>query len=418
MDGSTVTSIIVILVLILFSAYFSATETAFTSLNLVRVTSMAKAGKKRASLVMKLSEQFDKLLSTILVGNNIVNIAATSMTTVLFVELFGSLGATLSTVVLTIVLLIFGEVSPKSIAKEAPEKVAMFSAPMLKVFMVVLTPVNFLFAQWKKLLSKVMGQKDSLAMTEEELRTMVTMANQEGAIDAGDKALIESALLFGDQTAEDILTPRVDIVGVRLGMTPQEVAQLFVESGYSRLPVYEDSLDRIVGVLHLRDVFAKITVGHNDLMSVAGAVVHVAPTTRISALLKLLQQKKTHIAVVADEHGGTQGIITLEDILEELVGEIWDEHDEAVEPFVEIATGVYRVQCDADVEDLFALFHLQAECHSSRVSGWVMEKLGRVPVVGDSFSFQNVHVTVDNVENHRPLVCTIRVESSVKDVEA
>ncbi len=401
-------SIIALVILILFSAYFSATETAFSTINKIRIKNMAENGSQKAALVLHFSEDYNKLLSTILVGNNIVNIAATAIATVLFVKIYGDIGATISTVIITIVVLIFGEISPKTLAKEAPEKFALFSAPILRVFMVILTPVNFLFGQWKKLLGKLFKHDDSQSITEEELLSLVTEAEHEGVIDEEDSDLIHSVIDFNDSRVEDILTPRVDIFALEKEAGEAETRKMFIETGFSRIPVYDDTIDNIIGVLHIRD-FIKMEGKKIALEDIITPVVYVTPAMKINDLLKLLQEEKIHLAVVTDEFGSITGIVTMEDILEELIGEIWDEHDKVIEEFVTLPDGRIKVNCRVDMDEMSAVFNISGEFDYVTASGWVMECLGKIPEQGDSFDYENLHVTVTKTEHHRPLEIIVEV---------
>ena len=405
MDPSSLTMTAAIVMLICLSAYFSATETAFSSLNRIRLKSKAEAGDRRAALTLELAEDYDRLLSTVLIGNNIVNITATTVGTVLFTKLVGEgYGPTVSTIVLTVAVLIFGEISPKSIAKESPERFAMWSAPVLRIFLAVLRPVNFLFAQWKRLLSHVFHTADDPGITEEELITMVSEAESEGGLDAHESELIRSAIEFSDLEAGDILTPRVDLVAIPEDAAMEAVAAAFAESGYSRLPVYRRSIDEIVGVLHEKDFYAARYRGQNTLKNAVGPVHYTTPNARIDQLLRVLQKEKVHMAVVVDEYGGTEGIVTMEDIMEELVGEIWDEHDEVVEQFRKQGDGSYLIDCSADLTDLYDLFSVRGgDCDASTVSGWVIEQLGRVPKDGDRFQADGLDVTVTRADQRRVL---------------
>ncbi len=409
MDSTSIAMTAAILLLITMSAYFSATETAFSSLNKIRLKSKAEAGNRRAALTLQLAEDYDRLLSTILIGNNIVNITASTVATILFIRLVGqAYGPTLSTVVLTVVVLVFGEVSPKSIAKERPEQFAMWSAPVLRVFLVLLRPLNFLFAQWKRLLSRVIRTSEDSGITEEELITMVSEAESEGGLDEHESELIRSAIEFGDLEVGDILTPRVEIAAVPEDATMDEVAAVFAESGFSRLPVYHDTVDDIVGVLHEKDFYAARYRGQRDLTGCVGAVQFTTPNTAIGALLRTLQREKSHMAVVVDEYGGTEGIVTLEDIVEELVGEIWDEHDEVVEQFRRQEDGSYLVACAADLSDLYDLFSLRGDCDASTVSGWVIDQLGGLPHAGDHFQAEGLDVTVTRADQRHVLEIQVR----------
>lgn len=277
MDSDSIASIIGIGMLVLCSAYFSATETAFSSLNRIRIKNMAENGSKKAALVQKLYDDYDKLLSTILVGNNIVNIALASIATVLFVRYFGNTGVSLSTLVTTVVVLIFGEISPKSLAKESPEKFAMLSAPILRALIILLTPVNFLFTQWKKLLSKLFKSTDDKSITEEELLTIIEEAEHDGAIDEEDKQLIHSVIDFNDSRAGDILTPRVDIIGISKDATVDEISSAFIQAGYSRIPVFDRTIDNIIGVIHIRDFFELIVNNNKAVDKIITPAVFITP---------------------------------------------------------------------------------------------------------------------------------------------
>ena len=409
-DSSSLTMIIILVVLVILSAYFSATETAFTSLNRIRLKSKADAGNRRAALALKLVDQYDNLLSTILVGNNIVNLSASSLATVFFTEgLRLQNGAVISTAVITIVVLVFGEVSPKSLAKEYPESFAMFSAPIMRILMVILTPVNFLFSLLKKLLSKVFHKEGDSGITEEELVTMVDQAESEGGLDQHESKLIRSAIEFNDMEVDEILTPRVDIVAVEDTDSMEDIAQAFAESGYSRLPVYHEDIDDIIGVIHEKDFHAARYRGITDMKSFTGPMLYTTGNTKISELLRILQREKAHMVIVVDEYGGTEGLVTLEDIVEELVGEIWDEHDEVIEEFKKQEDGSYLISCSADLTDLFDLFAIKGECDANTISGWVMEQIGRIPEEGDHFVSDGLDVTVTKVDHRRVLEIRVRV---------
>ena len=408
-DSSSLTMIVILILLVILSAYFSATETAFTSLNRIRLKSKADAGNRRAALALRLVDQYDNLLSTILVGNNIVNLSASSLATVFFTEgLRLQNGAVISTAVITIVVLVFGEVSPKSLAKEYPESFALFSAPIMRILMVILTPVNFLFSLLKKLLSKVFHKQGDSGITEEELVTMVDQAESEGGLDQHESKLIRSAIEFNDMEVDEILTPRVDIVAVEDTDSMDDIAQAFAESGYSRLPVYHEDIDDIIGVIHEKDFHAARYRGQTDVKAITGPMLYTTGNTKISELLRILQREKAHMVIVVDEYGGTEGLVTLEDIVEELVGEIWDEHDEVIEEFKKQEDGSYLISCSADLTDLFDLFSIKGECDANTISGWVMEQIGRIPEEGDHFVSDGLDVTVTKVDHRR--VLEIRVE--------
>ncbi len=403
--GSDTISLIIIIICLIMSAYFSATETAFSSLNRIRIKNMAEKGNKKAALVLQLSENYDSVLSTILIGNNIVNIGSASLATVLFVNMLGNeAGPSVSTAVTTVVVLIFGEVSPKSIAKESPEKFAMFSAPFLHMLMIVLTPFNFLFKQWKKLLSLLFKSSDDNGITEEELLSIVEEAKQDGGIDEQESMLIRSAIEFTEQEAIDILTPRIDITAVSTEATKEEIAEVFAETAYSRLPLYEESIDHVVGIIYQKDFHNYVYNTDKEISEIVRPALFVPETKKIGALLKELQQKKLHIAVVLDEYGGTVGIITLEDILEELVGEIWDEHDEVSSEIERKSEDEYIVSGSANVEKLFESLDIEKpedETQVITVNGWVMNELGKVPEKDDSFEYKGYRVKVLEIDGKR-----------------
>lgn len=408
MDSSLIGMTVAIVILVMCSAYFSATETAFTSLNTIRMKTWAENGDKRAARALAVGEDYDKLLSSILIGNNIVNITATTISTLLFTKIFVTYGATISTVVITIVVLIFGEISPKSVAKEFPERFAMFSAPILRVIILVLTPLNFLFSMWKKLLSKIFKPSGDDGITEEELMGIVDQAESEGGLDAHEGDLIRASIEFNDLDVSDILTPRVDLVAVDEESTMQEVGALFVENGYSRLPVYHETIDNIIGVIHQKDFYKARVRGEDRLAMIKSPVVYTTPNTKIFKLLRILQMNKVHMAVVVDEYGGTEGIVTLEDILEELVGEIWDEHDEVTEFLHKQPDGSYNIDCTTDLDDMYDLFEIKGECEASTVSGWVLEQIDRIPKQGDHFIAEGLEVTVTAVDNRRVMEINVK----------
>ena len=389
MDDGSMTLWVTLVILVAFSAFFSASETAFSSLNQIRLKSRADDGDRTAARVLAMSEQYDKLLSTILIGNNIVNIAAASIGTIIFTKMLGAeRGATVSTMVLTIVVLIFGEVTPKSLAKEMPETIATAVAPVLSLLMLVLTPLTWLFTQWKRLLSHFVHSSESDTITEGELMTMVSEAENDGELTDRESELIRSAIEFDDVEVEEILTPRVDVVAVADDISLEELAQTFAESGYSRLPVYHGTIDNIIGVVHEKDFYIARLKKATKIEDLVAPTLYTTGSTQISQLLRTLREQHHHMAVVVDEYGGTEGIITLEDILEELVGEIWDEHDEVTEDFRKQSDGSWLVSGSASVDDLFETLDLpeDEDIDSNTVNGLVQEKTCHLPKVGDHFS--------------------------------
>lgn len=406
-----ITYIIIMGALVLFSAYFSATETAFSCLNKTRLKALAEKGSKKAEKTLILAEGYDKLLSTILIGNNIVNIALASIGTMLFLKLIADadLAATVSTAVVTVVVLIFGEISPKSIAKDCPERFAMFSTPFLRLLIVLLSPLNFLFGLWKKLLSLIIRVEDNEKMSQEELLMLVEEVEQEGAIDTEEGDLIRNAIEFTGQKAQDILTHRVDLVAVDKEDTKEEIARVFFDSRFTRLPVYEQTIDNIVGILHMKDFFTVDGISQEPLEELMTEPLYIQESIMIDDLLREFQTNKTHIAVVVDEYGGTVGVVTMEDIFEELVGEIWDEHDEIVEEFHKISETDYLVDCSVDFEDFAEFFGIEDQTENRSLGGWVMEKLDKIPEVADTFTFDNVTVEITEIDSHRATYVRVTV---------
>ena len=403
MGSHSIWSVIAIVVLVIMSAYFSATETAFTSLNRIRVKNMAGEGNKKAKLVMKLSDEYDKLLSAILIGNNIVNIAMTAIATVLFVGIYGAdVGATAATLLITIVVLIFGEITPKNVAKEKPEKFAMFSARIIHFFMILLTPLIVIFSGWKKLISKLFKLDYDNVITEEELITIVEEAETEGGIGEEQSELIQNAIEFNDLDAWDVLTPRV---------------------GFSRLPVYEDEIDNILGVLNQKDFHNEIYGTKKKVSEYIKQVVFVAGTIKISVLLKKMQQAKTHIAVVVDEYGGTEGIVTMEDIIEELVGEIYDEHDiQASQDIIQLRDGSYRVLGSANIDKVLDFFDEEDDdIDATTVNGFIVSELDNLPRAGDMFTYETAgkifHVRVTKADEKKALEANFIIEEKPQEEE-
>lgn len=408
-------TITVMLICIILSAYFSATETAFLSMNKTRVKALAEKGSKKAKLALKLSENYDKLISTILIGNNIVNITLASLGTVLFVSLLGDVGATISTAVITVTVLIFGEISPKSIAKDCPEKFALFSSPIINVLIILFTPLNFLFSQWKKLISKMFRVENDSKMSQEELLMLVNEVQQDGSIDENESELLKNVIEFGDLKAQDILTPRVDLEAVSIKATNEEIARHFTDSRFSRLLVYEDTIDKVVGVIHQKDFYCGTGMTDKPLEKIMTPPMFVPNAERLDSLLQALQANKSHIAVVIDEYGGTLGIITMEDILEELVGDIWDEHDEVEIPIREIKENTYSVDGSVSVDDFCEQFEIENDSDSVSLSGWIMERLERIPEEGDTLSYENLEITVTKTDGRR--VESVQVSVHEKELE-
>ena len=409
-----------LVILVGFSAFFSASETAFSSLNQIRLKSRAEDGDSSAARVLAMAEQYDKLLSTILIGNNIVNIAAASIGTILFTQMLGAeRGATVSTIVLTIIVLIFGEVTPKSLAKEMPEKVATAVSPFLVLLMALMTPLTWLFTQWKKLLGHFVHSGEADTITEGELMTMVSEAENDGELTDRESELIRSAIEFDDVEVEEILTPRVDVVAVEDDIPLEELAQTFAESGYSRLPVYHGTIYNIIGVVHEKDFYIARLKKATKIDDLVVPTLYTTGSTQISQLLRTLREQHHHLAVVVDEYGGTEGIITLEDILEELVGEIWDEHDEVTEDFRKQSDGSWLVSGSASVDDLYEELDLPEEedIDSNTVNGLVQEKTCHLPKVGDRFTLGEYDGVVTRTAKRRVTEVRLTPAAPAEDAE-
>ncbi len=401
------TQIIIMVICLILSAYFSATETAFSCSNKTRLRAMAERGNKKAALVVELSEKYDRLISTILIGNNIVNILLSSISTLFFINLLRNTNAhnyaaTISTAVATVAVLIFGEITPKSIANDFPEKFAMFSAPFIKALIWLLMPLNIIFSGWKKLVGKLFKAEEEDNMAQEELLMMVEEAEQDGDIDTDEGDLLRNAIEFSDLKAEDILTHRVDLEVLPVDASKKEIAQMFTETRFSRIPIYEDNIDNIIGVIHQKDFYVGSGVTTEPIKDIISPVLFVHQSEMADDLLRKLQKEKSHIAVVVDEYGGTLGIVTMEDILEQLVGDIWDEHDEVVEEFKEIDEDTFIIDCGMNLDDFCEEFDIKADSDSVSVGGWVAEQIGNIPNVNDSFTFENrLVITVTQADSHR-----------------
>jgi len=405
---------VLVVACIAMSAFFSGSETAFATVNKIRMKNLAAEGNKKAEKVLRISEDYDKTLSAILIGNNIVNIASASMGTVICTAFFGANGAWISTIIMTLVVLVFGEITPKTFAKDNAESFSLAIVNVLDIIVKVLSPLAFVFLQLKNCISKK-GDAAQPTVTEQELKYIIEESQNEGVLEEQESQLVQSALDFDETTVNEVLTPRVDVVAVDIGEDVEEIKRLFLEEGYSRLPVYQGSIDTILGVIHSKDFFrAYLKNNHLDLHSILQKTVYVPPKKRISELLKELQKLKSHMAIVTDQYGGTIGVITLEDILEELVGDIWDESDEEEVDMVELSDNHYEVSGDLNVEDFlhdigFEYRESELEEIPSTFAGWALETFERIPDEGDSFSYKNLTITVKKVFDQRILKLDVQV---------
>ena len=390
---------------IALSAFFSATETAFSASNRVKLKTVDGPRKGRAQLALKLLEQYDSLLTTVLIGNNLVNIAGTAIATVLFTTRIMAgqeeLGATVASVVMTLVVLFFGEVGPKTLAKQQPEKYAMSVSPVIRVLMVLLRPLDLLFGVWRKLLSKLVRPEPEENQIEEELITMIDEAQTDGNIEEEEGELIRSAIGFHEQNAADIMTPRVDVTALEDTAGIEEAAELFRKTWYSRIPVYHEDLDHIVGILHEKDFYKMTHEGCTDIRRIMKEAYFAPASLSVGNLLRQFQKAKTHMMVLLDEYGGTEGIVTLEDVLEELVGEIYDEHDEVNEEVVEKEDGSLVVDASMQLQELLEKYNIPNNYDADTVGGWAAEMLEKVPETGDSFTLSGQRFTVAEMDGFR-----------------
>lgn len=397
MEKSDLGKVVLVIAMMVFSALFSSTETAFSSVNKLRLKNYESQGDKRAAKALKLANRFDDVLTAVLIGNNIVNIATSSVSTVLFVSIFGSKGVGISTAVITVLVLIFCEVLPKSYAKKNAEKMALSFAGPLSVLVTVLKPAVFLFNKLSSLVSK---GDDAPSVTEDELKYMIDEIEEQGVIEEQESELVKSALEFDEITVNEILIPRVKVVGVEKSATIDEIKEIFTNEMYSRLPVYEKSLDDIVGIITNKAFFKMLVDGGNDISAIIQEVPHIADSKLISEAMKYMQRSKVHLAVVTDQYGGTKGIITLEDIIEELVGEIYDEDDEIITNIVRLEDGRYEIAGDTSISDMLDLLELDEDMiHTdyTSVGGWVTDIMEHIPESGETAESGIFRVTAAEV---------------------
>ena len=399
----------VLVLLIAGSAFFSGSETALSTFNRVRMKNAAEEGDKKAKKVLKVADDYDKTISTILIGNNIVNIASSSLATVLLLKLFPQNCALISTVVMTVIVLIFGEVTPKSMCKVNADKVAPVIAPIIDMLRTIFTPVSFLLVKLTNLLNKN-ADDDQPSVTEEELISIIESIEEEGVLDEAESDLVQSALEFDEIEVQEVLTHRVDMIAMDMDDPWEDQLKLVQSEGISRFPVYEDTIDHIVGVVRAKDLLLAEVSGQRDLRKLITPVMFVHSTMSISTLLNDLRRQKMQMAIVTDDYGGTLGLVTMEDCLEELVGEIWDEYDKVEEEFVDLGNDVYEVSGEMNIYDMFDNLDINTrnfESDYNTLSGWCVEQMEHIPQVGESFSYENLRVTVKEMEEQRITKLTV-----------
>ena len=403
--------IAIIVILVALSAVFSSTETAFASVNRIRIKSYANDGNKKAKKALNIIDNFDKALTAILIGNNVVNILSASLATVMFTKYFGAGSVGMATLVMTVVVLIFGEIIPKSLASENAEKMSLFMAPVLSAIMTILKPVIFLMSKLKNGVTKLFGtNKEEPLVTEEELKYIIDEIEDEGVLEEQESDLVRSALDFDEITINEILIPRVNVAAIDIESDFEQIKDAFLNEQYSRFPIYKDSIDNIIGILHQSDFFGvyfnHATDENRDIKSILKKPIYIPEHQKISVTLNLMQKQKVHMAIVIDEYGGTKGIVTLEDIIEELVGEIYDESDEEDTSFIQLSSNSYEVSADLSINDFLDRLELpedtiNSDCNS--VGGWFMDVLNKVPEYGNtiqigSFTLKAISVNDQKLE--------------------
>ncbi|MBE7077226.1 MAG: HlyC/CorC family transporter [Clostridiales bacterium] len=412
---------IAIIVLVLLSGFFSGTETAFSCANKIKLKTLASQGKKNAKAIYQFAdEKYDKLVTAILVGNNVVNLTASALSTILFAKLIANpdVATTVSTAVLTVVVLLFGEITPKYLASVYPEKTCFLFYPLMQLFYWILFPLCKIFDLYKAGFAKLFKLKKDETVTDEELLSLVEEAEESGTLKEDESELVRSALEFDDLKVEDILVPRVDVHAVDEDSTMEEIREVFQKTGYSRLPVYKDTIDNVIGLIHERDFFAGYVNGEKEIGHLVQDIVFTTEHTRISALLKQLQKQKIHMAAVSDEYGGLVGIVTLEDILEELVGEIWDEHDEEEVYYGKISDDEYWMDGRCSLDEFFELYETEMddeEYESNTIGGWVTETYGQIPPIGETVRMNNIEIKI--VKATKKKVLKVRCKKLLEEAE-
>lgn len=395
---------VIIAVLILLSAFFSGVETAFSFANTIRLKSLADNGNKRAKNALWVCDNFDKALTAILIGNNVVNLGCSSLATILCIDLFKNYGAAIATGATTLLVLTFGEVIPKCIGKEKSDGIVLHTGLLLKVLTYILTPLVVLFTGLKTLVMKIGHiKKDSPSVTEDELKYIIETIEEEGILEEQESEMVQSALEFDEKTAQEILTPRVDVTVIDIDDSKEEIHDLIIRERYSRIPVYEGDIDNIIGILHTRDYLEKVIDGEADIRDLLIPAHFIYKNQKLSDILNDFRANKLHIAIVTDEYGGFLGIVTMEDLLEEIVGDIWDEDEDVEHTCTKLGDDKYLVSGDMDLSELFELFDIKPDddIESNSVGGFIVEQFGDIPIRGQHVTYEGVTFTVKRVKNRR-----------------
>ena len=414
---------VVILLLVLLSALFSAMETAFSFANKIRIQQSAEDGNKRAKTAQYIIEHFDNALTAILICNNIVNLGCSSIATVLCLNLFGDIGSAIATGATTLLVLTFGEVISKCLAKENCDAFSLSTAGLLRALMIILTPLVFVFIKLKALALKMAGgHEDTPSVTENELKYIVESIEEEGVLEESESEMVRSALDFDETTAEEILTPRVDVVFLSVEDSPEKIKEIIIENRYSRIPVYENTTDTVIGILHTRDYLEALADGNvPNLRDLLQKPYFVFKTQQLSKILSHFKRTKVHMAIVTDEYGGTLGIVTMEDLLEEIVGEIWDEDEEIERTHYKIGNNEYLVNGDFELDEMLELYDMDEDAIESdavTVGGFILEHAGNIPQKRESIEADGFRFTVMEVENQRIMrVVVKRIEPEETEKE-
>ena len=412
--------IIALIILLLFRAYFSSSETAVTAISRVRIKAMAENGEKNAKTALKLIKSFEKTLSTILVGNNIVNIVMGSLTTILALHL--GIKPLILTIIVTLAVIVFGEVIPKAITKNLGERYTLALSPSLNFFSVILTPISALFAFLSRMLTKFFAKKETPSVTEEDVFDIIEDMEEDGAIDSDESRLLYSAFEFGDVSVSDILTDRRDMISLDVNSSTDEILSFIKNVSYSRIPVFKGDIDNIIGVLRVREYLEAHLSGNTPVLrDMLHTPFFTSPDAKIDELLSAMKKLKKPLAIVKTRAGRTIGIVTMEDMLEELVGEIFDEADRVEEKFKQTGEDTFEVSADLSVVSAFEMMDFEDfdrdECGHYTLRKWVGRRLGRVPTANTTLSYRNLDITVSKVFKGRLLWLTFKINPPKEEKE-
>lgn len=405
MSTKNLIQLIVIIVGIILSAFFSSSETALTSVNIFKIRQMEKNGVEKAPLVRKLVDNIGSVLTTILIGNNIVNIVTTTIATIFFTEVMGPKGAVISPIILTIVVLIFGEVTPKNIAAANSEKLALAVARPIRLLDIVLKPINFILGKITGAITKVFvgEEEESSLVTEEDLKTIVDVSEEQGVINNEESEMINNVFEFGNSYVSDIMTARTNMEAISIESDQEELYEMLKETNHSRIPVYGKNIDNILGILHMKDIVSAIADGKElNLEEIIRPAHYVYDNMHIFDLFTNMRSENVSLAIVIDEYGGTSGLVTIEDIVEELVGEIDDEYDKDEKDIFKLTENSYLVKPALHLSDFNDYFNLELEeIKNDSIGGYVIDYLSRIPEQGDSIEVDNIKITVDEVDRYK-----------------